>query len=165
VIKPLPGLILSGANCMRRSSLLLGAISLTVFMVAGMAVIAIAAKNNSLDTESRLFVSTAIPAIFTEWNEKELVERASTELKTAVNDRELKRLFGGMARKFGRLQNWEQVDGGAFISMSSDREIVITGEYVARTRFDAGEANILLSLVKDSGNWRILSFRLDSEIF
>jgi hypothetical protein len=149
---------------MRRSSLLLGAISLILFMVAGMAVIAIAAKNNSLDTESRLFVSTAIPAIFTDWNEKELVERASSELKTAVNDRELKRLFGGMARKFGKLQNC-QVDGGASISMRSDREIVVTGEYVAKTKFDAGEANIILSLVKDSGHWRILSFRLDSEIF
>jgi hypothetical protein len=149
---------------MGRSTLLVVGASLIVFLVTGMAVFALAAKSNTLDNECRQFVSAAVPAIFSEWNEKELVARASAELKTAVNHRELRQVFGGMAQKFGKLQNWK-AEGETSISMNSDRAILITGEYVAKSRFAAGEADIILSLVRDKGQWHILSFRLNSEMF
>ncbi|MEJ2033221.1 MAG: hypothetical protein P8Y63_09320 [Deltaproteobacteria bacterium] len=149
---------------MRKSTTLLGIVSLALFLVAGAAVLAIAARNSTLDGEGRQFVAAAIPAIFTHWDERELISRASPELQHAVNDWELDRLFSGMSRKLGGLQSCERVDGNTSISMETGG-IVISGEYVAKTEFAAGSADIRLSLIRKSGNWQILSFRLNSDLF
>ena len=150
---------------MRKYPTLLGIISMALFLVTGVAVLAIAARNSSLDLESRQFLTAAIPAIFTDWDERELISRASTDLQAAVKGRDLDRLFAGMSRKLGSLKDCERIDGGASISMETERGIVVTGEYVAKTLFEGGAADIRLSLIKEEGDWQILSFRLDSDKF
>lgn len=144
---------------------LLGIVSVALFLVTGGAALAIAARNSTLDSEGRHFVAAAIPAIFTNWNERALISRASTELRGAVKERDLDRLFGGMSRNLGRLQSCQQVNGNATISMDTARGIVVTGDYVARAKFKAGRAEIRLSLIRKNGNWRIQSFRLNSDRF
>ena len=69
-------------------------------------------------------------------------------------------------RREPALRSWRrQSVGGSSISVGAARGIVVTGEYVARTEFEAGNADIRLSLRREGGNWRILSFRLDSDQF
>ena len=149
---------------MRTYSTGLGILSLALFLVAGVAVISIAAKHNGLDAEGRQFVQAAIPAIFSEWNEQELLRRASAELRAAVREAQLYRLFGGMSGKFGKLKHCGPMRGKANIAVEPEG-LVISGEYVAATMFASGEAEIGLSLVKRQGEWRITSFRLDSALF
>ncbi|MDA8164268.1 MAG: hypothetical protein M0017_04465 [Desulfobacteraceae bacterium] len=150
---------------MRKYPTAVGIVSLSLFLAAGVAVLAITARNSSLDHEGRQFVSAAIPAIFTHWDERALISRATTDLRAAVKDRELNGLFEGMSRQLGPLKGCKGIEGGASISVEPDRGIVESGEYLVRTRFAAGDADIRLSLVKDNNNWRILSFRLDSDQF
>ena len=137
---------------------ILGALFLA-FIVVGIVFVAI--KGNALDKESRAYADAAIPAIVGTWSEKELLDRASPELRKVVTTDQMDRLFRWVG-SLGQLQKCEPVQGQALMSATTQNGQRITAEYTAKATFPKGEATIKLALIKHDDRWQILRFHVDS---
>jgi len=72
---------------MKRFFIVLGSIFLAFIVLGVMAFVFIAIRGTALDKESRAYADSAIPPIVSTWSEKELLDRATPELKNAVTNR------------------------------------------------------------------------------
>ena len=118
-------------------------------------------RGNALDKESKAYADSAIPAIVTGWSEKELLDRASPELKKAVTIDQLDRLFRWFSI-LGQLQKCEPAQGQSIMSATTQTGKMISGQYIAQANFQKGKATIKLGLIKHGDQWQILSFHVDS---
>lgn len=135
-----------------------------VFLVLIVVIVILAIKANALDKESKQYVDTVIPAITSDWNIKEVEDRASPEFKAAVNNEDLNKLFG-MFRKLGKLKEYKGCKGDSNISLTTGQGKVITAAYVVNADFDTGPAEIYISLIKHGDLWQILGLRINSKVF
>src|SRR5438874_465946 len=78
---------------MRKFFITLGVIFLVLIVLGAIGFGYIAFRGNTLDKESKAYVDAAIPVIVTNWNKKELLDRASPEFKKAVSDAQIDQLF------------------------------------------------------------------------
>jgi hypothetical protein len=132
------------------------------FVVVIAALIGYAAfTGGALDKESKAYVDTSVPAIVSFWNEQELLGRASPEFEKAVSPADVERLFRWF-RTLGRLQKYEGAQGQATISVTPKTGKIVSGHYVAKAVFDAGDANIEIHLIKHGNRWQIAGFKVDS---
>jgi hypothetical protein len=74
---------------MKKFLIVLGSIFLACIVLAAIGIGFIAIRGAALDKESKAYADTAIAAIVTNWSEKELLDRASSELKQAVTQQQL----------------------------------------------------------------------------
>jgi hypothetical protein len=149
---------------MKKVLMLLGGVFLALVIV-GIAVITIVAvKGSALDKESKQYADAAIPAIVSDWDIKELEQRTSPEFKSVLKDGDLEKLFG-MFRRLGKLKEFKGCKGASNISFTSEHGKVVSAAYVGSTEFEAGPAEIQLSLIKHGDQWQILGFRVNSKAF
>jgi hypothetical protein len=73
----------------------------------------------------------------------------------------LTRCFTG-SPVLGHVQKYEPAQGQAIISATSQMGRMISGQYVAKVKFEKGDAIITLGLIKHGDQWQILSFNVDS---
>src|SRR5262249_11317027 len=106
------------------------------------------------------YADAAIPAIFSQWNQKELLERASPEFKGQPAD-QLDRIFR-WASTLGRLQRVDPAQGYAGFSSTPQTGKTTIGQYTAKAQFEKGTAVITLDLIKHGEHWQILSFDVAS---
>ena len=146
---------------MKKFFIVLGSIflALIVLGVVGFAFVAI--RGTALDKESKAYADAAIPAIVTTWSEKELLDRASPELKQAVTIDQLDRLFQWFS-SLGRLQKCEPAEGQSLMSVTSQSGKQIAAKYTAKAQFEKGEATINLVLIKHGDQWQIGRFDVNS---
>jgi hypothetical protein len=141
--------------------IILGSIFLALIVLGGIGIAFVAIRGNALDKESKAYADSAIPAIFSTWSEKELLDRASPEFKKAVPIDQLDRLFR-VASRLGQLQKREPLQGQALMSATTQTGQMTSAQYVAKATFQKGEATIKLGLIKHGDQWQILSFHVDS---
>jgi hypothetical protein len=130
-----------------------------LLIAAGIAYIAV--RGTALDKESKAYADAAIPAIITNWNEKELLDRASPEFKKAATQQQLDQMFHWFG-SLGRFQKVEPAQGQALMSATTQAGKQVTAQYTAKATFDKGEAAIKLGLIKHGDQWQILGFHVDS---
>ena len=146
---------------MKKFFIVLGSIFLAIIVLGAIGIAFVAIRGTALDKESKAYADSAIPAIVSGWSEKELLDRASPELKKAVTIDQLDRLFrwvGGL----GVLQKCDPAEGHSMMSATTQTGKVISAQYTAKTTFQKGEATIKLGLIKHGDQWQILSFYVDS---
>jgi hypothetical protein len=146
---------------MKKFFAILGAIFLIVIVLGAVGIGFIAVRGNALDKESRAYADAAIPAIVADWNEKQLLDRASPEFTKAVPQEKLDQMFHWFT-SLGRLQKCEPAQGQAGITVTPQTGKVISGEYAAKAKFDKGDATIKLGLIKHENRWQVLSLYVDS---
>src|SRR5437016_11189732 len=146
---------------MKKFFIVLGSIFLTLIVLVVIGIAFIAIKGNTLDKESKAYADSAIPAIVTTWSEKELLDRASPEFKSAVTIDQLDRLFRWVSG-LGELQKCEPAQGQALMSATTQAGKTISAQYTAKATFQKGEASIKLGLIKHGDQWQILNFHVDS---
>lgn len=139
--------------------LLVVVLVLVLLIALGIAYIAV--RGTALDKESKAYADAAIPAIITNWSEKELLDRASPEFKEAATQQQLDRMFHWFG-SLGRLQKVDSATGQAIMSATTQTGKRITAQYTAKAKFDKGAAAIKLSLIKHADQWQILGFKVDS---
>jgi hypothetical protein len=139
----------------------LGSIFLVLLVLGAIGIAIVAIRGTALDKESHAYVEAAIPAIFTEWNQRALLDRASPEFKRAVTVDQLERLFR-WASTLGRLQKCDPAQGQAGISITPQTGKVITGLYTAKAKFEKGEATLTLRIIKHGDQWQIARFDVQS---
>ena len=146
---------------MKTFFMILGAICFVLIALGGIGVGYIAIRGSSLDKESKAYVDAAIPAIVTNWNKKELLDRASPEFKQAVTDGQIDQLLHWFT-SLGRLQKCEPANGQALMSATPQAGKTITAQYVAKAKFEKGEATITVKLIQHGDQWQILGFNVNS---
>ncbi|MEM6883493.1 MAG: hypothetical protein AAF571_00570 [Verrucomicrobiota bacterium] len=117
-----------------------------------------------LDTSSHEYVNASNKAIISTWSEKELYSRASPELEASTTTEEVEKWFK-LFRQLGALQIYESAEGGSHISITTQNGKVITGNYTAGATFENGKAIIETRVIQHDGEWKVLSFRIDSKTF
>jgi hypothetical protein len=146
---------------MKKFLIVLGSIFLILIVLAGMGIGFVAIRGTALDKESKSYADAAIPAIVTTWSQKELLDRASPEFKTAADSDKLDRMFRWFA-SLGQLQKCEPSQGQPLMSATSQEGKKISAQYTSKGIFQKGEATIKLGLIKHGDQWQILSFYVDS---
>jgi hypothetical protein len=146
---------------MKKLFAVLGIIFLIIILLAAVGIGFIAVRGNALDKESRAYADAAVPAIIMNWNEKELLDRASPEFKKAVTQEQLDQMFRWFT-SLGGFQSSEPTQGQAGITVTPQTGKVISGQYTAKAKFEKGDATIKLVLIKHGDQWQIVSFYVDS---
>ncbi len=142
---------------MRWLVIVLGSIFLALIVIGAIGIAFVAVRGTALDKESKAYADTAIPAIVTKWSEKELLDRASSELKQATTQQQLDEYFC-RASTLGRLQKCEPAQGQALMSATTQSGKMISAQYTAKSTFEKGEASVTLGLIKHGDQWQILRF-------
>jgi hypothetical protein len=147
---------------MNKATRILGYGFLAFVAVAVASIAIIAFIGHRLDKESKAFVDAAIPAIVSDWDVKEIQKRASPEFDETADYDDLQYSFV-MLRTLGDLTEYKGSKGEATIRMSVHDGIVITALYTANADFDAGSAEMQVSLIRHGGQWQILGFRVSPQ--
>jgi hypothetical protein len=103
---------------MKKFFIVLGSIFLVIVVLGAGGIAFVAVRGNALDKESKTYADSAIPAIVTGWNEKELLDRASPEFQKAVTQPQLDQLFRWVST-LGRLQKCDPAQGQALMSATT----------------------------------------------
>jgi hypothetical protein len=146
---------------MKKFFIILGAVFLAVLVAGGSGIAFLAYRGIALDKESRAYADKAIPAIVSNWSERELLDRASPEFKQAVTIDQLDRMFRWFSR-LGQLESCEPSTGQAGVSVTPKEGKIIIGQYTAKAKFQNGEAAVSLRSIKHGGQWQILRFDVNS---
>jgi hypothetical protein len=133
---------------------------LIVVFIATTAIVAMQGKN--LDKESKAFVDSAIPAIVSTWDVREVEKRASPEFNGAVDYDDLDELFGLMQR-LGNLKEYKGSTGNANLTISFRHGYEITADYDADAEFESGSVEIQMALILHGGQWQILDLTIVPE--
>jgi hypothetical protein len=144
--------------------MIFGGLCASLFLLLVILISFIAYTGHGLDKESKSYADSAVVAIASQWNEKDLTDRASPEFMATVKDPvDLDRQVG-MWRLLGPLKKYDGSKGEANMNIGP-RGKTITAVYVARAEFDHGSATIRLSLIKSDRAWKIFSFRVYPDSF
>ena len=149
---------------MKKFLIILGTVFLVLIIIAIVGFVLVASKGKRLDRESKQYVDEAIVSIVSGWEKQELIKRASPELMAAVNDDGLNKVFD-LCQRLGNLKEYKGPEGQSNISLTTQHGKVITADYTAKADFDAGPAEIKVTLIKHGHNWQILKFNVDSKVF
>ena len=142
---------------------LLGKIFLGIIVLIAVGIGLALWKCPQYDREAKSYGDVALPAIVTDWNQKELLSRASPELKSATKGSELDDLFTAFTGKLGKLRNLKPGKAyGSYILYTTMDVLTVTTSYEADADFEKGAATLNLSLIKSGGNWQINGIHVDS---
>lgn len=146
---------------MRRFLYILGALSLIV-IVANVVSLGVAIFNaGNLDAESKAYVDSAVPAIVANWNEHELLDRATPELRKSITPAALDDLFNRLSH-LGAMVEYDGATGQATMSYFTGAGSTVSASYVAKARFQNGTATFEIVLMKRGGHWMIHNFHVDA---
>ncbi len=135
-----------------------------VFIILMLAAVAgLVALGKKYDKESKAFVDTAVQAIVADWDIEELQKRASSEFNDEVDYESLAEDFSTL-QQLGKLVEYKGSRGDSNITISLSG-YAITADYTATAEFEAGLAEMQVSLVRREGRWQILDFSVSPESF
>ncbi len=142
--------------------MVLGGVFLALVVIAIVGFAFLSKKGNALDRESKKYVDTAVPAIIAQWDLKEIMDRASPELKNAVSEDEMKKLLDWF-QKLGTFKEYKGSTGQATMFVKPGQGEVISAQYVANAEFENGPSEIKISLIKHGDDWQIQGFHVNSK--
>jgi len=146
---------------MRKFFYILGVIAAILIVTAGVGLGIVIYKGRALDAESKAYVDAAVPAITASWSQEELMRRAAPELRDSIKPGQLTAVFGAFSR-LGPLVTYEGATGDANMSYFTGTGSTVSATYVAKAKYQNGEATIRIVLLKRDGQWMIQNFHLDS---
>jgi hypothetical protein len=137
---------------------------LTALAVCLVCYLVVSHNDHALNDESHRYADTAITAIISSWDSKELESRTSPEFMSAMKDGNLETAFA-LWRKLGRLRGYKGCQGEVNDSAIVDKAKAIVAVYTADVEFEAGHAEIKATCIKHGSQWQILGFRVNSTAF
>jgi len=119
-------------------------------------------EGDGLDASSKAYVDDNVPPIISTWSKEELLKRASPQLIRFLNERpeQTDQIFQKFSQ-LGALRSYDGSKGDSHIHYTIKDGKVITASYVATAKFENGEADIIVRLIRISGQWQLLYFDVD----
>lgn len=147
---------------MRKFLYIVGSMTLVFGSVAAIATCMLVLTGRGLDAESKAYVDTAVPAITAHWSKDALLDRATPELRAAVNPQQIATLFDNLSQ-LGPLVEYEGATGDSNATYFIGKGSQVGAFYRAKAKYENGEATVQLGLLKRDGEWRIQNFRVDGQ--
>jgi hypothetical protein len=119
-------------------------------------------ESKAYSAESKAYGDDAMLNIFTNWDADELWKRSTPHFRQAIKRDDLSAFFDAGKDALGRLSEYSGT-GGATVTVTSGRKSV-KANYMAKTRFEKGDADVRLDLIKDGMVWTIEGFHIDSSV-
>lgn len=153
-------------SLVKRIFTVLGMVFLLLVAVAAAFIGYAAYSGSGLDSSSKAFVDTSLPAIAAAWSPDDTLRRAARESKGVANahPKRLRQLFKKLSA-LGRLRHYEGAKGEANIFYDATTGKSVTAAYTAEAAFEHGQAHFLVRLVQHDGQWQYLRFKLNSPLF
>ncbi len=155
---------IGGRVLVKKTITLLGYVFLVLIVGTAAAMGTLAVLGKRLNKESKTFVDAAVPAIVSGWDVEEIQKRASPEFNDEVDYDDLEQDLETL-RQLGELVEYKGSSGDANITLSIRYGYEITADYTASADFEAGSADIHISLIKHDGQWQILDLTVNPEEF
>jgi hypothetical protein len=151
----------AGIEAVHRFLHAIGALTLTPILITGVSAGVLVYKGRALDAESKAFVDNVVPAIVSDWDKEQLLNRGTPELRKSVKADELSALFDQLSR-LGPLVKYEGATGEATVSYFVGSGGTVSASYVAKALFQNGDATFRVVLRKRDGHWMIHNFHVDA---
>ena len=139
-----------------------------IFLVALIAVATLigygAYKGSKLDVSSKTYVDEIVPVIVSSWSSEDLMKYASPQLRQIVIEEQLKQLLLKLS-KLGHLKKFDGSKGDSNVSLTTQYGKVVSATYVAKAKFENGDAEINVRVIQNNGQWQLLNFYVNSPIF
>lgn len=136
---------------------------IAILVVGGGIGLFILARNGAaLDAESKAYVDDSVMAITADWSVDELMKRSSPHLRQVTRPDDLQALFDAARTALGPLVNYEGAKGDSTVSAMAGAGTTISARYFARGKFQKGDADLQITLLKLDGSWRIEGFFITS---
>jgi hypothetical protein len=119
-----------------------------------------AITRHQLNKESKAFVDVAVPAIVADWDATEVQKRAGPEYNATVDYEALQQFFD-VLRGLGDVKEYRGASGGSKIVFSHQNGIELIAAYEASVEFEAGSAEIQISVIKHNDVWQIYRLTID----
>lgn len=142
----------------RKFLAILGGISAAVLILLAVGIGVVAWNGTALDKDSRSYVDVAVPAIVAHWSPDELLRRATPELRASAKPDQVESLFDRSSFLLGTMVQYDGATGQAVMSYFSGKGSIVSARYVAKVRFEKGEAAFQITLTKRDGRWLINGF-------
>jgi hypothetical protein len=152
---------------MKKLLIILGAIFLIMIILVAVGIGFVAVKGSALDKQSKAFVDRNVPLIFATWDDQELWSRASPEFMQATPKDKLDTFYTSLSHKLGKMRAYQGSKGQASMNatvLSSHSGEVISAAYTAHVIFDAGPADVKITLIKHGDEWQIKGFEINSDV-
>jgi hypothetical protein len=115
------------------------------------------------DASSKAYVDANVPPIVSNWSVSELETRESEQFRNATTDDKLKALFV-IFNRLGPMKSYDGATGDANMVLFSGTGFQVTARYLVNATFQNGNAQIQVALIQEQGEWRILGFRVNSDL-
>jgi hypothetical protein len=148
----------------KRKRLTLGALALSIVVVAGGGTAMLVYRAHMLNAQGKAFVANAVPAIAASWSKKQLIDRATPELRNNLSPEDLAAL-ADQSPQLGPFEEYQGATGKADWLALAGLGGSVTSSYVAKARFRNGLATFQIALVRRDGHWMIAQFHVDLLMF
>ena len=139
----------------------LGVVTAIAIVAGGIGLFMLARNGAALDTASKAYVEDTVVAVATNWDADEFWKRTSGHLRSTATLSDMRKLFDSARQTLGPLLQYRGSQGQALIS-TLNAQTTISARYVARGRFQNGDADLQLVLVKQGDAWMIEGFHINS---
>lgn len=141
-----------------------GAVFFVLLLAGGVGLALLWHTGSQLDTSSKAYVDTEVPAIFGQWNVDELVAQATPQFLKSSDRDQSQQMFQKAATALGAFRSYDGARGQAIVSVTPQTGRVVAAEYEASLSYANGPATVDLRLVQQFGYWRIMAFRFHSPL-
>jgi len=122
-----------------------------------------ACKNlKDLDKQAKIYVDKALPKIISQWDSSELTNHGHPDLMKSITFSQLEQQFF-LFKKLGPLEEYQNSEGQIVLSKTSGGLKIISGDYVAKAKFENGSATISVRVINENKEWSIISFQVYSD--
>ncbi|WP_266172013.1 hypothetical protein [Dyella subtropica] len=120
---------------------------------------------NGLDASSKAYVEANVKPIVTTWSLDELAKRSSPKLVDILkkNPGQAEQYFAKLS-KLGTLKTLGEPKGQAHVAVNTGTGKVISATYRETAEFQNGKADLIINLIQEDGQWRLLGFSVNSPI-
>jgi hypothetical protein len=146
---------------MRKVLYVVGALAFAAILAGGAGVGMLMQKAWALSQDGRAYVDNVFPAIATAQGQQQLLDRATPELRQTAEPAALSKFFE-IFQRLGHVVEYQGATGQAEMSYHTGTGSLISGKYVAKARFEHGDATIEITLQQRDGHWLIQAIHVDT---
>jgi hypothetical protein len=139
-----------------------GAVIALLVVGGGVGLFVLARNGAALDAESKAYVDDSVVTITAHWSADELLRRSTPNFRQITSLDDLQGLFDAARTALGPLVDYGGSKGDSMVSAIVGSGTTISAKYVARAKFQKGDADLQLTLLKIDGGWKIEGFHINS---